>query len=103
MGLVYRSELKKYLGVTEQDLIAPSNDYILNNDSLLELGAKKRSEIKIYFSEIKNNIFFAEVFKSPKKKIKYDQKPDFGMGLVYLFKIDGDKVTNVEVKEIAYL
>lgn len=103
MGLVYRSELKQYLEVTEQDLIAPSNNYILEDDRLLELGTHKRSELKIYFSEIKNNIFFAEIFKSPKKNIKYDQKPYFGMGLIYMFKIDDDKVTNVQVKEIAYL
>lgn len=72
------------------------------NKDILKLNKFKKGSVKIFFSEIKNDIFFSEIFESNRKKIKYDERPIFGISYVYMFKIKNDKIEIVTVKKLNY-
>ena len=102
MGSFYREELHEYINLSQEDFIAKSNDSVYNNTHLPSLSTKKRVALKIYFSEIKNNIFFSEIFNSPKRETEYQKRPHFGTSYIYMFQVKNNMVILIKVKKIAY-
>ena len=67
---------------------------------LLKLNKRKRGNIKIFFSEERDNIFFAEVFRSDNKRLsKYSRTSGFGARYLYKFKHKKDKIILLEINE----
>jgi hypothetical protein len=80
-----------------------STEKLVKLDStLLSLNIKKCGKLKMFFSEIKNNVFFAEIFVSKKDNLKYGDRSIFGSSNIYMFKIINENVHLVKVKTIHY-
>ena len=70
---------------------------------LLKLNKRKRGNVKIFFTEENDNLFFAEVFYTMKKRaLKYSEYPGFGARYFYVFKHKEGKITLLEVSQIHY-
>lgn len=70
---------------------------------LLKLNKRKRGNVKIFFSEERDNIFFAEVFYTTKKRsLKYSEVPSFGARYFYTFKQEKGAVKLLEVNQMHY-
>jgi hypothetical protein len=95
MSFLFTGKLNAYTQVP-----APSTDFLSYAD--LRLGRKK-SRLKIFFSEERDGIFFAELFCDVKKKIvSYDDRPAFGLSHVYMFRVNqGGYIELVDQKEIS--
>jgi len=93
----FKDELNKK---TLDELIV--NEVINSNIELVKLNTGKYGKVKIFFSEQKENVFFAEVFIYKKKSIRYKDRPIFGMSKVFMFKIDNDETSLVSIKEMHY-
>lgn len=78
------------------------NEVVRSEKELLKLNARRCSKIKIFFSEQKENIFFAEVFISKRKNIKYEDRPIFGTSNIYMFKINNKKTSLITIKKMHY-
>lgn len=79
-----------------------TEEVVKSESAILLLNIKKCGKLKIFFSEIKNNIFFAEIFVSKKDNLKYDNRSIFGSSNIYMFKIIDKNVSLVKVKPIHY-
>lgn len=102
LGWFYKEELQPYMTDGSEGVILESNVINQSNKDLLELSTKKCSKTKIYFSEVKENIFFSEILVSPKKNKKYKDRPHFGKSYIYMFQLREGNVYLLGVKEIAY-
>jgi len=71
-------------------------------DELVKLGKSRFSPTKIFFSNIVGNLFFAEVSQYGNKSLKYDERPQFGSALIYMFVRKDEEVSLIRVKEIHY-
>jgi len=72
--------------------------------SYSDLGiGKKKSKLKIFFSEQKNGVFFAELFCDAKKKqTSFDMLSSFGLSQVYMFTVNSEgNIELVDQKEIS--
>lgn len=70
---------------------------------LLKLNKRKRGNVKIFFTEERDNIFFAEVFYTTKKRsLKYLEAPSFGARYFYTFKQKKGAVKLLEVNQTHY-
>lgn len=78
------------------------NEIAFINKNLLYLNQKKYGKVKIFFSEQKNNVFFAEILLDKKKKMLYSDRPAFGSSLLYMFTVSDNKVVLKEVKRMHY-
>ncbi|GIQ61432.1 hypothetical protein Flavo103_45670 [Flavobacterium collinsii] len=78
------------------------NEIVKQDLDLLKLNVRRCGKVKVFFSEEKENIFFAEVFISKNKDIKYKDRPLFGMSKVYMFKIRDEETSLVAIKELHY-
>lgn len=101
MAWHFKRELSSLAPISEEQIILDSDKDNLINDELSKLNVKNCSKVQIYFSEIKNDIFFAEIIKT-KHKLKYHNRPHFGNSYIYMFKIDNLKVELVNSKELFY-
>ncbi|NME72831.1 hypothetical protein [Flammeovirga aprica] len=64
---------------------------------------KRKSRLKVYFSEMKHNIFLAEVLcDGTKKNIKYKDLPPFGSSQVFMFKVDSGNVLLINESVIMF-
>jgi len=102
LGKFYKKEMKNHLVVSEEDFLSMSDVKPSFNNEMTKLGTKKCAKLKIYFSEIKEGVFFSEVLESPKKNEKYIDRPNFGISYLYMFQKRGDEIHLLGVKEIAY-
>lgn len=67
---------------------------------LLKLNKRKRGNVKIFFTEERDNIFFAEVFRSDKESLsKYSRTSGIGERYLYKFKHEKGAVTLLEINE----
>ncbi|WP_075344675.1 hypothetical protein [Tenacibaculum agarivorans] len=95
----FRSELEKSNPITEEEIVRDTNKKNLVDDNLLSLNIKKCSKVQINFSEIRNDIFFAELIKS-KEKTKH-KEVYLGISYLYMFKItDNDEVELIKTIEL---
>lgn len=103
MASLFNKELSLLsISLSEEQVIFDSDKDNIINDEFSLLNVKNCSKVQIYFSEIKNNIFFAEIIKT-KYKVKYNNRPQFGKSYIYMFKIeDSTKVKLISTKEIFY-
>ena len=92
----FKEELNKK---TVDDIVV--NEIIKREPRLLMLNVRECGKVKIFFSEEKENIFFAEVFIY-KNNIKYEDRPIFGMSKVFMFKINNNRTSLVSIKNIHY-
>ncbi|TAF63628.1 MAG: hypothetical protein EAZ55_13650 [Cytophagales bacterium] len=102
LGVFFKEEVSFYLNLNENEYQNKDRYYVIKYNRLKLLGYKKRRRIKIYFSEQKDNIFFAEVINSPKNKLKYLERPYFGESNVFMFKIENNIVKLLKSKKILY-
>lgn len=72
------------------------------NNNLSKLNSKKRGKVKIFFSEEKDNIFFAEFFYTKDPLFKYSDSPIFGKSYLYMFKQEENNIFLLETKTIHY-
>lgn len=79
-----------------------ASEIVNKKKEMLKLNKKKCSKIKIFFSEIKGEYFFTEVFVAKKKKLKYSERSIFGSSYVFLFKIENGNTILVKVNEFHY-
>lgn len=77
-------------------------EVVSKNEELLNLNKKNCGKVKIFFSEIKNNTFFTEVFIEKKKKLKYNDRTFFGSSYVFLFRIYDNNIVLIKIKEMHY-
>jgi len=101
MAGLFQEELSPLTPILEKQIILDSDKENLINKQLLKLNISNCFKVQIYFSEIKNNIFFAEIIKT-KHKLKYQNRPSFGYSYIYMFKIDDSKVKLVKAKKVHY-
>ena len=101
MARHFKKELLLLTPISEEQIILDIGKDNLINNELLKLNITNCSKVQIYFSEIKNDIFFAEIIKT-KHKLKYHNRPHFGNSYIYMFKIDNSKVELVNSKELLY-
>lgn len=78
------------------------NEVIESKKQLVKLNRRKCGKLKIFFSEQKENVFFAEVFTDKKKNIEFKNRPLFGSSKVYMFKITNDEVLLITTKDMHY-
>lgn len=76
------------------------NEIAKQNQDLLKLNVHRCGNVKIFFSEEKQNIFFAEVFVSKNKNLKYKDRPVFGMSKVFMFRTTNEEITLVSIKDL---
>lgn len=93
----FKYELNK--NITDEIFIS---EVIESKKQLLKLNRRKYGKVKIFFSEQKENVFFAEVFTDKKKNIEYKNRPLFGSSKVYMFKNTNEKVFLITTKDIHY-
>lgn len=95
MSFMFTDKLSDYLGRSVQRERPLSY-------SDLDIG-KKKSKLKIFFSEQKDGVFFAELFCDAKKKLtSFDMISSFGVSYVYMFKINSEgNIELVDQKEIS--
>ncbi len=93
---IFEEELK-----IENDYSSPPHVVKLEKE-LLKLNEKKFGTIKIFFSEQKHDVFFAEVFISKTKKLKFKNRPVFGEAIIYMFKMESGTPSLVVVKGMHY-
>lgn len=91
-AVTLQEEVKPYIDINQSEFYDSSNYFIVNNDELMTLSNARKAKVKIYFSEINEGLFFAEVLKSSKKQIYLKDIPVFGNSYVYMFYVDDGKV-----------
>lgn len=102
LGKFFKTELEKHNPLTEDEIAINSRKTNSINKNLLKLNLKKcKGRIQIFFSEIKQGIFFAEIFES-KKSFKYKDRPSFGISYIYMFKEHNNNVELINIEEIIY-
>ncbi|MCY1510823.1 hypothetical protein D3C87_231110 [compost metagenome] len=101
--IVFFSVFSVFFDVINESTNVTNDEILTINNNLKKLNKKKCGKIKIFYSEIKNNIFFSEVFPYKRKSLKYSKRPTFGSSYVYMFKIsEKNEVYIVDVKKIHY-
>lgn len=95
--LFFQDELKR-----ESDTVFNISEVFKNENELLKLNERKCGKIKIFFTEIKDNIFFAEIFQYKKAHINYENSPFFRTSFLYMFRIENRKTTLVAIKKIQH-
>lgn len=93
----FKDELNK--NITDDLVIS---EVFESKKQLLKLNIRKCGKIKIFFSEQKENVFFAEIFTDKKKNIEYKNRPIFGSSKVYMFKITNKEIFLITTKDIHY-
>lgn len=95
--IYFKDEFKN----NEENVIL-ENEIVKINEDLVKLNKHRCGKIKIFFSEEKNDVFFAEVFIHKKKNIKYKDRPIFGISKLYMFKVINEEVYLVVIKDMHY-
>ncbi|WP_298116288.1 hypothetical protein [Flavobacterium sp.] len=95
--IYFKDELKN----NDENVIL-ENEIVKINEDLVKLNKHRCGKIKIFFSEQKNDVFFAEVFIHKKKNINYKDRPIFGSSKLYMFKVINKEVSIVVTKDIHY-
>lgn len=100
LGKFFREDLASDVSLSEEKIVTDGNkkNPILN---MSKLNIKKCSKVQIYFSEIEQNIFFAELIPS-KKETKYKDRQHFGISYIYMFRKNDDKIELLNVRQIDY-
>ena len=97
----FDSFFKDELNINTTDDIVIS-EVIESKKQLLKLNKRKCGKVKIFFSEQKENVFFAEVFTEKKKNIEYKNRSFFGSSKVYMLKITNEEVSLIATKDMHY-
>lgn len=97
ISFLFKDEIKEHSKGTIKDQV------IEVSDSRIELGRKK-SKFKIYLTNVRNGIFFAQQFCDGKKSnTTYDDISLFGQSQAYMFKVmPSGQVTLVKVKRLSH-
>ena len=101
LGMFFKEELKSYVDLDDKDVV-PNIVVVDKEENMLELAESKRAKLKIYFSEMQDNVFFAEILVADRKVKSYSDRPHFGKSYIYMFNVEDDIVNFVDVKEINY-
>ena len=95
-GFFFNDELKKEI-INNTNVV----DVVRINNELLKLNSREKGKVKIFFSEIKDDVFFVETFVYKHKNVKHSGKI-FGRTQVYMFKIQDKFVLPIRVRELHY-
>ncbi|APY06997.1 hypothetical protein BWZ20_01200 [Winogradskyella sp. J14-2] len=102
MGKFFIEELQNNsIYLSAENIILGEKKENFNNEGLEKLNCKKRGKVQAYFSEIKNDVFFAEIVES-KKKSSYEKKIGFGTTSIFMFKISNNELELISVKKLIY-
>jgi hypothetical protein len=102
MGKFFLEELQNNsIYLSAENIILGEKKENFNNEGLEKLNCKKRGKVQVYFSEIKNDVFFAEIVES-KKKSSYEKKIVLGTTSIFMFKISNNELELISVKKIIY-
>ncbi|KAF2508989.1 hypothetical protein E0W72_10525 [Flavobacterium arcticum] len=73
------------------------------DEELLSLNKRKRGKVNIFFSQEKDDTFFAEIFYTIKSRVyKYSERPSFGSSYIYVFSNEKGEVKLLQVEQIHY-
>lgn len=97
----FKKELNSINPITLEEIANNGDNENLRNIELQKLNIKKCGIVQIFFSEIQDSIFFAEIFES-KKAFDYSNRPDFGVSYVYMFNSNSGSVKLVSKQELIY-
>ena len=102
MGIMFQEELEKYnIEVSYGEVSEKDKNKRKRRVNLLSLNQKKQSKLKIFFTEEKQNIFFAELFEANDDIIKYDYRQPSTDSYMFMFeKLEDNTVKLIEVKVI---
>ena len=102
MGIMFQEELEKYnIKVSYGEVSEKDKNKRKRRVNLLSLNQKKQSKLKIFFTEEKQNIFFAELFEANDDNIKYDYRQPSTDSYMFMFeKLEDNTVKLIEVKLI---
>ncbi|GGB83571.1 hypothetical protein GCM10007424_24480 [Flavobacterium suaedae] len=81
-----------------------NEEFVTRTDKeLLRLNKRRRGNVKIFFTEESDNLFFAQVFYTTKKRsLKYSEAPSFGARYLYTFKHEKGTITLLKVNQMHY-
>jgi|GEM_PF-2133320 len=97
LSLFYKDEL----GISAHQFFAKDKLIASDHSSLLKLSTRKRSYLKVFFTEVKDDIFFCEVFETNARKLKYEELAKFGISYIYMFKIKGNGIKLMHIKALS--
>lgn len=103
LGKHFMDDLKNNKPLTQEEIAENAYQQNTLNEKLLGLNKKKcGTKVQVFFSEITENIFFAEIFES-KKKFSYKDRPNFGVSYIYMFKIGANNsLSLIKTRELIY-
>jgi len=102
MGKLFIEELKNIdVHLSIETIIINEQKENFINERLKKMNLRRRGKVQIYFSEIKNDVFFAEIIES-KQKTSYENRIQFGSTSIFMFKISNDELELISVLEIIY-
>lgn len=103
MGKMFKKQLaNNSVELSDYDIVINDKKENSIDKSLLGLNKKKCAKLKIYFTEQQDGIFFAELIKEKKRKVKYDSRTHFGISYIYMFKDNQGKIELVSIQKIYY-
>ena len=97
LGLFYKEDL----GISANQIFTKDKLIVSNHLLLLKLSTRKHSNLKVFFTEVKDDIFFCEVFETNARKLKYEELAIFGISYIYMFKIKGNGIKLLHVKALS--
>ena len=103
MGKMFKKQLfENDAELSDYDIVINDKKENSINKSLLTLNRKKCAKLKIYFTVIQDELFFAELIRENKRNVQYDNRTHFGISHMYMFKYNNGKVELLYIQEIAY-
>lgn len=103
MGKMFKNQLAENdFELSDYDIVTDEKKENTIDKSLLGLNRKKCAKLKIYFTEQRDGIFFAELIRENKRNVEYDSRTHFGTSHIYMFKNNQGSVELLSVQEINY-
>lgn len=101
-AIFFKDELGSKL--TSSQLHIDKDSIVITRDTTLkDLGCRRHKKAKVFFTEIQDDIFFAEVLSfTNKKNSAYSNRPTFGESKVFMLKVENENVLIVDSKAINY-